>query len=170
MALTSRSPSASSTGNSSFSVLAIVIVAAIALAGGAVWWFFLRTPPKPPGPPPLTEEAREYVRSGFLALSEVEMKAAENYMMTTVVEITGKITNKGPRPISAVELTCLFRDPYGQVIHRERVPIVRRAPAKPFRPGDTRPFRMAFDSIPAGWNQVRPDLVIARIDFEDARP
>ncbi len=170
MAFTSRSSSAPSTGNSSFPVLAIVIVLVVALAGAAAWWFFLRTPPGPQEPPPLTEEAREYVRNGFLALSEVEMKAAENYMMTTVVEVTGKITNKGPRPISVVELTCVFRDPYGQVIHRERVPIVRRTPGKPFRPGDTRPFRLAFDSIPAGWNQVRPDLVIARISFEDSRP
>lgn len=167
MALSSRSPSPPPAANSSFPVYAAVIVAVLVLAGAALWWFLLRTPPAPPQPPPLTEEAREYVRNGFLALSGVEMKAAENYMMTTVVEVTGRITNKGPRSISAVELTCVFRDPYGQVIHRERVPIVRRVSGKPFRPGDTRSFRLPFDSIPAGWNQVRPDLVIARIDFEN---
>lgn len=170
MPITSRSPSAPSIGNPSFPVLAAVIVALLAAAGATVWWFLLRRPPTPPEPPPLTEEAREYVRNGFLALSDVEMKATENYMMTTVVEVTGKITNKGPRAISVVELICVFREPYGQVIHRERVPIVRRVPGKPFRPGDIRPFRLAFDNIPAGWNQAHPDLVIARIDFEDSRP
>lgn len=142
------------------------IVAVLVLAGAAAWWLFLRTPPKPPEPPPLTEEAREYVRNGYLALSEVEMKAAENYMMTTVVEIIGKITNKGPRSIGVVELNCIFYDPYGQVVLRERVPIVRRTKGRPFQPGETRPFRLAFDNIPAGWNQVLPQLVIARIDFE----
>lgn len=142
------------------------IVAVLILAGLGVWWFFLRTPPRPPEPPPLTEEAREYVRNGYLALSEVEMKAAENYMMTTVVEITGKITNKGPRSIGVVELNCVFYDPYGQVVMRERVPIVRRVKGRPFQPGETRPFRLAFDNIPAGWNQVLPQLVIAHIDFE----
>ena len=154
-------------GGFSLPVYAVVIVAVFALAGAALWWFVLRTPPKPAGPPPLTEEAREYVRNGYLALSEVEMKAAENYMMTTLVEVTGKITNRGPRHISAVELNCVFYDPYGQVVLRERVPIVRRVKGKPFAPGDTRPFRLAFDSIPQGWNQVLPQLVIARIDFEN---
>jgi len=154
-------------GNSSVPLYAAVVVLILAIAGGALWWFVLRVPPKPPEPPPLTEEAREYVRNGYLPLSEVEMKATENYMMTTLVEITGKITNKGPRSIALVELTCVFYDPYGQPVHRERVPIVRRVKGKPFRPGETRPFRLAFDNIPAGWNQAQPQYVIARIDFEN---
>jgi len=166
VALKPQSAPASPTGNPSFPVYAAVIVVILALAGAALWWFVLRVPPKPPEPPPLTEEARAYVRNGYLALSGVEMKAAENYMMTTLVEVTGKITNKGPRPISAVELNCVFYDPYGQVVLRERVPIVRRVKGKPFQPGETRPFRLPFDNIPSGWNQVLPQLVIARIDFE----
>jgi hypothetical protein len=167
VALKPQSPPAPPAGNSSIPIYAAVIVAVLALAGAALWWFVLRTSPKPPEPPPLTEEARDYVRSGYLALSEVEMKAAENYMMTTLVEVTGKITNKGPRSIAAVELNCVFYDPYGQVVLRQRVPIVRRIKAKPFQPGETRPFRLAFDNIPSGWNQVLPQLVIARIDFEN---
>lgn len=167
MAINPKPSPASPTGNSSLPVYAAVIVVVVALAGAALWWFVLRVPPKPPEPPPLTEEAREYVRNGHLALSNVEMKASENYMMTTLVEITGNITNKGPRSISVVELNCVFYDPYGQVVLRERVPIVRRVKGKPFQPGETRPFRLPFDNIPAGWNQVLPQLVIARIDFEN---
>lgn len=167
MALKPQSSPVSPTGNSSFPIYAAVILVILALAGGALWWFVLRVPPKPPEPPPLTEEAREYVRNGYLSLSGVEMKASENYMMTTLVEITGNITNKGPRSIAVVELNCIFYDPYGQVVLRQRVPIVRRVKGKPFQPGETRPFRMPFDNIPSGWNQVLPQLVIARIDFEN---
>lgn len=167
MALKPQSAPASPTGNSSFPIYAAVILVILALAGGALWWFVLRVPPRPPEPPPLTEEAREYVRNGYLSLSGVEMKASENYMMTTLVEITGNITNKGPRSIAVVELNCIFYDPYGQVVLRQRVPIVRRVKGKPFQPGETRPFRMPFDNIPSGWNQVLPQLVIARIDFEN---
>lgn len=167
MALKPQSAPASPTGNPSFPIYAAIIVVILALAGGALWWFVLRVPPRPPEPPPLTEEAREYVRNGHLSLSGVEMKASENYMMTTLVEITGNITNKGPRSIAVVELNCIFYDPYGQVVLRQRVPIVRRVKGKPFQPGETRPFRMPFDNIPAGWNQVLPQLVIARIDFEN---
>lgn len=146
---------------------AAIVTAVLLLAAAALWWFFLRQPAPPPQPPPLTQEAREYVRNGFLALSGVEMKAAESYMKNTLVEITGKISNKGPRRIALVELHCVFYDPYGQLVLRERVPIVRRVKGKPLAPGETRPFRLPFDSIPASWNQALPQLVIARIDFED---
>lgn len=146
---------------------AAIVTAVLLLAAAALWWFFLRQPAPPPQPPPLTQEAREYVRNGFLALSGVEMKAAESYMKNTLVEITGKISNTGPRRIALVELHCVFYDPYGQLVLRERVPIVRRVKGKPLAPGETRPFRLPFDSIPASWNQALPQLVIARIDFED---
>ena len=152
-------------GGSSLPLYAAV-VAVLVIAGAAVWWFFLRTPPKPPEPPPLTEEAREYVRNGYLALSEVEMKAAENYMMTTLVEVTGKITNKGPRTIAVVELNCVFYDPYGEVVHRERVAIVRARDGV-MQPGETRRFRLPFDALPKSWNQIMPQLVIAQIVFAD---
>lgn len=167
MALKPESSPASPAGNSSFPIHTAVIVVVLVAGGAALWWFLLRTPPKPAEPPPLTEEAREYVRNGYLALSNVEMKAAENYMLTTLVEITGNIANKGPRAIAAVELNCIFYDPYGQVVLRQRVPIVRPVKGKPFQPEESRPFRLPFDNIPSGWNQMLPQLVIARIDFEN---
>jgi hypothetical protein len=34
-------------------------------------------------------------------------------------------------------------------------------------PGDTQNFRLAFDSVPADWNQVVPDLFIAQIHFSE---
>ena len=45
---------------------------------------------------PLTPEAKAYTRN--LQLSDVEMKANENYFQQTVVEIEGKIANTGARP------------------------------------------------------------------------
>jgi hypothetical protein len=32
-------------------------------------------------------------------------------------------------------------------------------------PGDTKSFRLAFDSIPESWNKQMPDLVIAQVVF-----
>ena len=80
-------------------------------------------------------------------------------------EITGKITNRGDRPLRLVEINCVFYDPYGQLILRERVAIVKRTGAS-LKTGETRAFRLPFDSIPSTWNQTLPQLVIARIDFE----
>lgn len=147
----------------SYSVLSIL--AAILCLGGAIWFFLLHGPAQPASPGALTPEAKAYVKN--LGLSEVNMEAKESYMKHTLVEITGKLTNKGDRGLRLVEINCVFYDPYGQLVLRERVPIVKRTGGAPLKPGETRSFRLPFDSIPSSWNQALPQLVIARIDFEE---
>ncbi|NWF83013.1 MAG: hypothetical protein HXY18_04195 [Bryobacteraceae bacterium] len=140
-----------------FIVLAIVLIAA---AGG--WYFYKFSTPVQPAA--LTPEAKAYVRN--LGLEGVEMKATANYVGSTLVEITGRILNKGNRPLRLVELNCVFYDVNLNVIHRERVPIVKRSALGSLKPGENRGFRMPFDAIPEGWNQAMPQLVIANIEFE----
>ncbi len=144
--------------------LVIVIVLA-AICGAAAWFFFIRVGRQPQQANPLTAEGKGYVRN--LALAEVEMRAKENMIGGTLVEITGKITNKGPRTLQTVEINCVFYDPYGQAVLRERVPIVRSRGGQGLKPGETRGFRLPFDSIPPGWNQALPQLVIAAIEFKN---
>jgi hypothetical protein len=81
-----------------------------------------------------------------------------------LVEITGNITNAGGRNIRLVEITCVFTDPSGLVVLRERVPIVS-AKMGGLKPGETKRFRLPFDTIPESWNQALPQLVIAQIVF-----
>jgi hypothetical protein len=107
-------------------------------------------------------EAKSYVRN--LELSDVSMKASENFMRQRVVEIEGKIANHGPRPLKSVDVYCLFYGVDGRELYRERVPIVRSATA-PLKPSETRAFRLPFDSLPDGWNQAMPKMVIAQIGF-----
>jgi hypothetical protein len=142
--------------------LAIVIV--LTLGAGLAAFLYLDRAAKrpPPPPPPLTAEARAYVR--YLKLSDVQMKAHESYLKQSVVEITGNIENAGDRKMALVEITCVFYDAYGQVVLRERVPIVSQKIGG-VAPGETKSFRLPFDNIPESWNQMMPQLVIARIDF-----
>ena len=142
--------------------LAIVIV--LALGAGLAAFLYLERAAKqpPPAPPPLTAEARVYVR--YLKLSDVQMNAHESYLKQSVVEITGNIENAGGRKMALVEITCVFYDAYGQVVLRERVPIVSKKTGG-VAPGETKSFRLPFDNIPESWNQMMPQLVIARIDF-----
>jgi hypothetical protein len=138
----------------------VIVVALIPIAIG-VWWYLdhaaaNRQPPEPPG---LTAEAKAYV--GNLKLSGVDMKATENYAGAAVVEITGQITNAGNRTLERADLTCVFYDVSGLVVFRERVPIVKTT----MKPGETKPFRMAFEGIPTSWNQAMPQLVIAHVSF-----
>ncbi|HLI86486.1 MAG TPA: DUF3426 domain-containing protein [Bryobacteraceae bacterium] len=141
-----------------------IVVGVMLAAGAAGFWYLDRASNQPPPPPPpLTEEAKAYVRN--LKLSDVDMSAHEDYFHRRLVEITGKIQNMGGRKLNLVEINCVFYDPYGQVVLRQRTPIVS-AKAGGLAPGDTRPFRLPFDTIPDSWNNVMPRMVIARIDFE----
>jgi hypothetical protein len=139
-----------------------IIAAVVVVAGGFLWWW-LKQPVQPAQGPPITPEAKAYVRN--LRLAEVEMKAAESFMRQAVVEITGKIGNAGERPLKQVDLNCVFYDPYGQLVLRERVSIVKPRSGG-LKPGETKSFRLAFDNLPQSWNQALPQLVIAGIQFD----
>ena len=119
--------------------------------------------PSAPARAPLTPEAKAYV--AFLKLGPAQMKAADSYMGQTITEIDGTITNAGSRPIRSIDIDCIFYDAYGQMALRERAAIVKPA-ATPFRPGDTRGYRLAFDDIPSAWNNQLPRLVIGQITFD----
>ena len=143
-------------------IAAVAIVAVLAV-GGAMFWYLERQAGRQPDQgPPLGVEAKQYVR--YLKLSDVEIKASESYLKQTVVEIVGKIANTGDRPLQSVELNCVFYDAYGQVVLRERVAIVRSRTGG-LQPGETKSFRLPFDSIPESWNQAMPQLVIAQVLF-----
>lgn len=135
------------------------IIVAVILVCGIV--YLSRTPPRAPEQPP-TPEAKAYVH--YLKLSNVSLKAAENLMNQRVVEVDGNITNTGPRALQTVDVYCFFYNVQGRQIDRERVPMVVSTSA-PLKPGETRSFRLPFDTVPDGWNQTVPGMVIARIVF-----
>ena len=139
------------------------IIVAVMLAVGAGFWYLdwqskHMTAPKVV----LTPEAKAYVK--YLKLGDVRMQATDAYLRQTLVEILGNITNFGDRNLASVEINCVFYDPYGQVVLRERVAIVRKDKGG-LKSGETRDFRLAFDTIPESWNQALPSLVIAQIIF-----
>jgi hypothetical protein len=143
--------------------VAALVVALVVILGAGFFLYLDRASHRPAAPPPpLTPEAKLYVRN--LKLADVEMQKHESYMKQAVVEITGKIGNNGGRALDEVEINCVFYDPYGQVVLRERVPIVSQKIGG-LAPGELKNFRLAFDNIPDSWNQALPQLVIAQIDF-----
>jgi hypothetical protein len=137
---------------------AIYTLAVVLFVGGVLAWFVTRSTPSS-SPSPLTPEAKAYVRN--LGLSEVSMKATDSYVNQMVTEIEGKITNSGGRTVKLAEVHCIFYNSYGEMVLRERVPIIKSV----LKPGESRDFRLPFDTIPASWNNQMPQLVIARIEF-----
>lgn len=141
---------------------AVYIVAFLLALGGAGFWYLHRAGPPSTPKMSLTPEAKAYTKN--LQLSDVAMKATESYMGAAVVEIIGNITNSGDRPLQQVDLNCVFYDRYGQIVLREPSSIVR-AKDGGLKPGETKPFRLPFDSLPESWNQGMPQLVIGQIVF-----
>ncbi len=146
--------------------MASKIIAVLILLGAGIWGYSEYAARHADGAAvALTAEGKAYTRN--LQLSDVEMKAYENYFQQTVVEIDGKIANAGTRVLDTVEIYCIFHDAYGQLVLRRRVPIVggSAAGSKGLRPGEMKSFRLPFDDIPESWNQVMPQLVIAGVKF-----
>jgi hypothetical protein len=154
MAPASRKPSVS------YLPIAIGIVSLVVLL--AALFYLNRSRSSDGSDAQASADAKAYV--GNLQLSDVRMQAAENFMNQQVVDVSGKITNKGNRPLDSIDVYCLFYDVNGRMVHRERVPIVR-ASGKPIAPNETRSFRLPFDSLPEEWNQSVPHLVVAQIKF-----
>jgi hypothetical protein len=140
-----------------FTVLGLLLI------GGAIYAFVQYTATHRPSSLELSQEANQYVRN--LKLGEVEIKAKESYFKQLVVDIVGKIGNTGDRPLQTVEIYCSFYDRYGQLVLRERVPIVSPRMGG-LKPGETKSFRLPFDTIPESWNHQLPKLVIAGIQFQ----
>jgi hypothetical protein len=140
----------------------LYIAGAAAIIGLVVFVYIRTASQRAPQQIELTPEAKAYVAN--LKLSDVDMKANESYFKQVLVEIEGKITNAGDRPVEMVEIYCVFHDAYGQTVLRKRVPIAGGKMGG-LSPGETKPFRLAFDEIPESWNHAMPSLVIAGIKF-----
>jgi hypothetical protein len=139
------------------------------LVFGIVGWLTFAPKPAPPPEPVLTLEARQYLPN--LQLENVHMQAAESFVNQRVIEILGDIVNHGDRTVKQALVTCRFYDWGGKEVARENAYIVgdttgALATAGPLAPGGTRPFRLAFDTIPDTWTQALPTLVIREIKFE----
>lgn len=140
------------------------VAGVLALLGAGGWGYVRYLDLHPSDGLQLTDEAKAYVRENGLRLSDVEMKAADTYLQQSVVEITGNIANAGAKRIEVVEVFCVFRDVYGQLVLRRRMPIVSERMGG-LNAGEMKTFRLPFDDLPESWNRMMPQLVIAGVKF-----
>jgi hypothetical protein len=139
-------------------------VAAIAAAlmavvlGAGVVFYSSKSGPAPEAA--LTAEAKAYL--GSLPLEDIEMTSAESFGGGRLIELKGNITNGGSRTLKRAEVFCVFRDGVGQIVLKQRWPIV----ATSLKPGEKKPFRLPFDTVPDTWNQQLPNVVVASIEFD----
>jgi hypothetical protein len=109
--------------------------------------------------------------AAWLKISDLKMSAAENFVGATVSYVDGTITNTGGKTVVHAVVHTLFKDDMGQVVGDETLPLhvlETQGPypdaidlsASPLAPGQTKPFRLTFESISAQWNHQFPELEI----------
>lgn len=155
--------------------LLVALVIGVAVVGGILWL----GPPAPeetalPAPvelPPLGPAEEAYL--GQLEFSGLQLSRWQNFLDQTVVYLDGTLANQGDRTIRALEVTLEFRDILGQVVLRTTARVVgntrRAAPPStvpPLPANQTRDFRLAFEDLPADWNQAPPNLRVSGLLLE----
>lgn len=148
--------------------VAIISIVLIVLAGFAITLLVERhSSPQFPAAttesrPPLGPEQKAYLP--LLVFGEFHMSAAENFLGNTVIYLDGKVTNRGDKPVRSLDVELNFVDTLNQVVLRETAhPLTRRA--GPLAPGETRPFRVTFEHMPADWNQTPPTAKAVYVQF-----
>jgi hypothetical protein len=139
-------------------VIVAVVVGMIAL--------ILRSEQKPPAAP------SPYAAN--LKFSDLKASAAENFAGATVNYLDGVISNTGDKTVIHAVVEVRFKDDLGQVAQQEEWPIhVLRTGGpydeavdlnySPLEPGQSKPFRLTFETISAQWNHAYPELRVTQV-------
>ena len=140
--------------------IGVVVIIAVVLL------LISRTEQKAPtGPPPYAANIK---------FSDLKMSAAENFVGATVSYIDGTVTNSGSQTVTHVVADVTFRDSMGQLAQRETVPLrvlqtsgpypdAVDLTVSPLAAGQSKPFRLTFESISAQWNHEYPELKVVDV-------
>lgn len=146
-------------------MVAWVIAGAVVLAVvvGLILTHGRQKTPVANGPQPLDPYAKS------LAISQMVMSESESLSGGKSTFIDGHVKNTGDRTVSGITVQVLFRNaeemPPG--IETLPLPLVRThepytdtqpVSAAPLKPGDEREFRLIFETIPANWNRLMPEI------------
>jgi uncharacterized protein DUF2393 len=150
--------------DSSRRTIAIAVVVVMAIAIGMA--LLLRSQPKNASEPP--------PYSANLKLSDFKMSAAENFVGATVSYVDGTVTNSGAKTVTHAMVQVTFKDDMGQVAQREETPLQALKTdgpypeavdfsVSPLGPGQSKPFRLTFESISAQWNHQYPEIQVTDV-------
>jgi hypothetical protein len=126
----------------------------------------LRAQQKPPTPPP--------AYASNLKFSDLKASAAQNFVGATISYLDGTVTNTGDQTVIHAIVEVTFKDDMGQLAQREQTPLrVLRTSGpydeavdlnmSPLAPGQSKPFRLTFESISAQWNHTYPEMQITDV-------
>jgi Protein of unknown function (DUF2393) len=109
-----------------------------------------------------------------LIIGGLQMSEATSFSGAKVTYIDGQISNKGNRTLSAITVQVGFHSDTNQFAQRIAFPLtfirtrqpyvdVEPVSAAPIEPGQSRDFRLIFDSVPAEWNLQYPEIRVISV-------
>jgi hypothetical protein len=109
-----------------------------------------------------------------LSISGIQMSEATSFSGAKVTYIDGQIANTGDRTLTGITVQVGFHNDVGQFAQRlslplnfirTRQPYVDTQPvsAAPIEPGQSRDFRLIFDTVPADWNMQVPEIRVISV-------
>jgi len=143
----------------------VIGVALVAFLVGVLAYISLSARKAPAAPPPYAANVK---------ISNPKMSAAENFVGATVSYIDGTVTNTGNRTVTHAMVAVIFKDSMGQLAQREDValhvldtsgpyPDAVDLSAAPLGPGQSKPFRLTFETISQQWNHEYPELTVTDV-------
>src|SRR5512146_881131 len=93
-----------------------------------------------------TAEEKAYLQNIQITPGPVE--AAKNFLDHTVTTIHGTVTNSGNKNVLYVEISLTFSDIEGKPVQQKTAAPVS-GNTLPLKPGETRPFQVSLDEVPA---------------------
>lgn len=145
-------------------ILLVAVVMAVLLGAIILYWHAASRAGVPSGAlrRNLSEEQKAYFP--LLEFSDARMSAAQNFLGDTVAYLDARVTNKGTKVVRQLDLRLEFVDTLNQVVLRETArPVTART--APLKPGESRPFRVTFEHMPADWNLAPPTITPTFVQF-----
>ena len=111
-----------------------------------------------------------------LPFTNITMTEATNGAGGKSTYIDGTVTNRGTRTVTGALIQVTFTTADASVPYRETVPLAlirTREPyidlepvsATPLTPGQSREFRLIFETLPANWDVKQPEMQVIRADL-----
>ena len=111
-----------------------------------------------------------------LPVDGVTLSEATNGTGGKVTYVDGAVHNTGGKTVSGATVQVTFVSADGTAPERQTVPLTlirTRQPyvdlepvaAEPILPGQSRDFRLIFETVPAGWNTQAPQILLVHADL-----
>jgi hypothetical protein len=155
-------------GPSSFALMVASAAVVIVLAGFYLWPG--RQSPSRGGAQPvhLPFGPAERAYAPQIAIENLALSRAENFLNQEVTILAGDLVNTGARSLREIELTVEFSDDMNQIALREsRLALTSASP--PLGPGERRAFDVSFEHIPTSWNMQQPIVRVTGLLFAPSR-